>query len=249
MTQHEIDKFELVSYFVGDCDSETRARVAKHLTTCLECNRKLEQLKRERTEFLQAHPFESFASRAQARRRSSALQVGPVYALAATLVLVVGLSIVLRPRQKAEAFRVKGASGIALFVKSGEESVEKRADNVYHPGEYVQITCSCAEADKLILLSIDEAGGISTYFPAQGDTSVAVAKGQNVPLPNSILLDDYLGKELFVAVFSRQPLYVPAVLETIRGAYKEKPDLEALSIAVPNGEVRTILITKAGPEK
>ena len=248
MAEHEIDKFELVSYFVGDCDDETRARVTEHLKSCLECNRKLEQLKKERAEFLQAHPFESLGARARAKQKSIASQFAPVYALAAMLALVVGLSLVLRPREREDTYRMKGATGIAMFVKAGEDRAEKRTRHVYYPGEYIQIEYSCAEADKLILLSIDSAGAISMYYPTEGDTSVVVPKGQNMPLPNSILLDDYIGRELFVAVFSKQPLFLPLVLETVRSAYEENSDLTSLSIKVPNGEVKSILITKVKSE-
>jgi hypothetical protein len=246
MTDHEIDRFELLSYLAGDCDEETRKRVADHLHSCLVCNRKLEEAKREREAFLEAHPFESLTQRAQTRRRSSALPFGPVYALAATLVLLVGAGLVVRLRERPSRFRIKGAADIAMFVKVGEQTIEKRLNHVYHPGEYVQITYSCAEADRLALLSIDEQGKVSIYYPSDGDSSVALQKGSNVPLPNSILLDDYIGKELFVAVFSKRPLYVPDVVERVRSRFRNRPDLEKLSIAAPeDGEVSTILIVKA----
>jgi hypothetical protein len=166
------------------------------------------------------------------------------YALAATLLLFAVAGVFYSAWRSADSYRIKGATGIEIFVKTDNKRVEKRLSQVYHPGEYIQLVYSCAHADKFVLLSIDERGKVSTYYPSEGDSSILLQKGRDIPLPNSILLDDYVGRELFVAVFSRDRLAVGSIRDKLRAAFENEQDLGMISLAVNRAEIKTVLITK-----
>ncbi len=63
-----------------------------------------------------------------------------------------------------------------------------------------------ATSDYLYLFSVDDTGTITTYYPEKKGLSVPIARGRNVPLPDGVLLDNYVGHERFFALFSNRPL-------------------------------------------
>jgi len=247
-----IDQLTLSAYAADAYDEVTAQRIAAHLRTCEKCRDRAVSLRDQRRRFLAAHPTapavsaESSGQPARTLPFRTRAPMQAVYALAACLALFVGVGVYLRTDVvRGSNTRVKGDVGISVFVQAANGSVESRADNVYHPGERIQFAYSCDARNRLALLCIDGKGAISTYFPASGDSSAAVESGRGLPLPNSIVLDDYLGKELYLAVFSSSPLPLATLKEQLARAYADSSDVAKVTIRLGNGAVvKTVLTTK-----
>jgi hypothetical protein len=243
MENHPFGTLALTSFMVNDCSEQERARIRAHVDACAQCRDLLARLAAERDVFLTRLPYSQSigAARPVAPRRPAQL----AYALAACLLVAITAIFFLPSLTTAPASRIKGDVAISIFVKTENDRIEKRAGSEYHPGEQIQIAYSSGQFDHLILLGIEGNGTITDYYPQSGDTSILIEKGQNLPLPNSILLDEYLGLEAYVAVFSPRPLSLSQTVKAIRDAYAENPDLSATQPALPaDAVVKKIVITK-----
>jgi hypothetical protein len=243
MKEHEVDRITLTAYFTGDLPEERSRELREHIQGCLYCRGFLEKLESEKALFLQKHPYESAAPDLSAAESGSSSK--GLYAAAALLALFLtaGLYFFTNPREPET--RIKGETGIEIHVKEAGQAAVSRTEHVYYPGEYIQVSYSCGKENMFTLMSIDETGKITCYFPAAQESSMVLERGAGIPLPNSSVLDDYLGRELFMAVFSEQKLDLSEVKDGIRRSYDEAGNIQDL---VPDLNkkctVGTILIHK-----
>jgi hypothetical protein len=235
MADHAFDKTDLIAYVTGSCNDYRRAMIEKHLSGCGACRAYCAGLEKERDTFLREHSFETTISlpdispKKEEPRRS--LFIGRrYYALAATLLVFVTVAFFIMPGMRPAGTRIKGSVGLKAFVQNRDGSVETRQNRVYRTGEKVQFLYSCGGAHFFTLFSIDSTGAVVTYYPAHGDSSVALESGQDIPLPNSIVLDEYAGRELFIGLFSKRALFVPAVRTMIADAFAAGRSMDSLSV-------------------
>lgn len=241
--EHPVDTLQLTSYFCGDCDELTARRIEEHITSCAECRRRLDALSDERRRFLDTYPEPPvLASIVHETHRSRR----PLLALAATLVLLAAGGIALQLTTNRSGYRLKGGDiSLEMYVLSDSGTADVRQSRVYYPGERIQMTYSCGARNRLLLFGIDQSGTITTYYPLTGDSSVALPKGTDLPLPHSIELDDYTGQESFVAVFSSVPLSASEMRQRLADAATTAPDsLTAALAAGDSASVRVLTITK-----
>ncbi len=100
-----------------------------------------------------------------------------------------------------------GLSGAARFhVLTDGRFVELQSGANLPARSLLRFYYDTSSADYLYLFSVDERGRISTYYPAERSFSVPIVRGRNVPLPDGLMLDDYVGDERFYALFSARPL-------------------------------------------
>lgn len=244
MEHHPVDKLQLASFFCGDCDSILKEKIEKHLQSCKDCSKYLDSLQMEKESFLTDHPFEQQTDITNVKpfRRK---QVKPLYALAASVILFIGISIAFRSINPTSINRIKGNTEIRLFVEDSIGEVTQRENDIYHPHDKVQFVYTCDDRNAFILVSIDEKGKISTYYPQTGDSSYVLEKGADIPLPNSIILDDYIGKELYIAIFSKNKLEVSTVRRKLIRSFRQNSELSKLSLSVPSHAlVKKIIISK-----
>jgi hypothetical protein len=250
MNAHEIDKLGIAALMTGDLPPAKEKVLREHLESCETCRKYANLLHEEKREFLSRYPFESMH-----QHHGATVYRFPsykyVYALAATIILaIVGSTYLYRnPAQQEMAMRTKGGAGageaIRCVVKKLDGSIEQRSTSVYHPGERIQCIYSTAARNAFILLSIDEKGVLSTYFPASGDSSILLERGTDIPLPSSILLDNYLGRELFIAMFSKKPVPVSPLKEKVLDAFNRCGSLDSLKLGgIEAISVHQFLITK-----
>ena len=77
---------------------------------------------------------------------------------------------------------------------------------VLHVGQVLRFYYDCTGHEFLYLFSVDDAGRISPYYPYGPAYSIPIVQGRNIPLPDGVQLDGYVGHERFFALFSNQPL-------------------------------------------
>jgi hypothetical protein len=124
----------------------------------------------------------------------------------------------------AAAVRVKGAVALDLYALQDGDVIEAEPGVVLRPGDRVQFTYSSGPLDHLIVLGVDGRGTLSRYYPERGADSLAVAPGSRVVLEDSLVLDDAPGPEVFVAVFSDDPLQVVEVERAIQRTLADGDD-------------------------
>jgi hypothetical protein len=103
--------------------------------------------------------------------------------------------------------RRKGAASVAVFIQHQGVMRPGHSGDVVHPGDALQLAYSTAEPVHLAVLGRDQAGITSIYFAA-GERAAAMAPGEQVPLPGSIILDDTLGTEALYALLCEDAVAV-----------------------------------------
>lgn len=189
----------------------------------------------EQRAFLAEHPFDEFhaelrtrlaAADAPAPRHSGRRWWAVALGGAAAAVVVAGLWFVLGVSGDGATVRLKGGGnaekapasnvGLSFFVRAGDGAVPGRNGGTYRAGDRFRFTYTSGANDYLVLLSVEDGGDVTVFYPdATGregsGRSMAIARGRNVPLEDSVVLNEYVGKERFFAVFSTNPLDVAVV--------------------------------------
>jgi hypothetical protein len=230
---HKFDKIDLLSFYTGDGNAAKRNAIEIHLGSCEHCRAYLASLDTEKTAFLSAHPFEEATAQRTIKRENRPLFFGyrQTYALAATLVLFLGAGYLFIAGRAMPQNRIKGETSLKIFVKNLQGDIEKRGTKTYLPGEKIQFLYSCAEKNNFALMSIDTTGAITTYFPQSQDSSLTLERGQDIPLPNSIVLDEYTGKESFIGIFSLERFYLPDMQARLKASFITSRSLDSISLA------------------
>ena len=242
MTCEKYDKLTLLSYVTGDLSVEKRSDLEAHLKRCSVCAGFIRRAEEERSSFLGEYPSIDVVPMKN-RKLFRFTPVRTAFALAATLVIAVGTASLLVNRS-GDGYRIKGDIALNLFAQDGSGAPVVREQQVFSPGERIQFTYSCGGERYFILASIDDSGRVSVFYPAEGDSSMLLEPGSDLPLPNSIVLDEYIGKELFIAVFSARPLQVAAVVGRVRKGFTEGKSLDRLTPSIANATIKSILLTK-----
>jgi hypothetical protein len=227
---HIFNKIQLISYFVGDVDNDLSHKISEHLKICPSCSDYIIKLEGEKNAFLKTHAFEeiAFQEKSVGDNRLSFRIMPKIYGLAASFLVFITAGFSLLQHFEPGS-RIKGEVNLKLFVKNSSGAIEKRGEQRYYPGEKVQFLYSCGSRNKFILISVDTSGTISQYYPSQGDSSISLDPGQEVPLPHSILLDRYIGKELFIGIFSEKSMYYPAIKKVVKSSFDQSRSLDSIS--------------------
>jgi len=237
-----IDRLTLLSYATGGLSTNRQQSVEEHLQNCAVCSWQLKTIHEEQAAFLREMPH-----RLSVCQPRPLLKVPYIFkritALAASLLIVVGLSAVLRDTHL-QGTRIKGGGQIRLYLAGDHGEVIHRESAVFFPGERIQFTYSCAKRSWIVLAGVEESGEVTIYFPAADSLSMMVEPGSNVPLPNSIELDTYTGVEQYVAVFTLQPIEVANVVAAIKKSPPESGVLRSVCRAYPKAVVSSLTIQK-----
>jgi len=236
------DKLTLLSYIAGDLSPKDGSEVAGHLEQCETCSAFVEEAEQQQQQFLNEFPE---APRLTVMKKAPKRIVRPGYvlALAASFLVVLGGTGVLM-RQSQPVIRTKGAIDLGLYVLNENGQPVKREENIYYPGERMQFTYSCGDRCFFILLSCDTAGTVTRYYPIEGDVSTEVESGANKPLSHSIQLDDYIGNELYIAVFSAHPLILETVIKNVKSEVAKTDCLHDVSLSIDDAVVKLVPLVK-----
>jgi len=249
MESKQVSRFELEEYLCGVLTDNAARELEERIAQSEQARQMLTTLEEEKNSFLSQNPFtdQHFSE----KKQESKAPVRVFYAIAALVLISISLSIYY-PRRDQKTYRTKGKTDISLYVLNAEGAIEKRTDGVYYPQERIQITYSCSENNYFMLFSTDTTGAVTTFYPASGDSSVVLTPGANLPLPNSIILDDYTGKEMYIAVFSPRALRKASVLAQIEKISGHSPDFNTLHRELRITEpalIQTIVITKKAAQQ
>ncbi|MGA2506342.1 MAG: hypothetical protein ABSF80_02585 [Chitinispirillaceae bacterium] len=261
-----IRRLDVELYSAGDLSAAAAAGLAEHLHSCPSCSAYLAKLKKEREEFLRAHPFAEFLSAGVADNRGerwyekliTALSfpvIRPVLApVAILLVAAVVVPFIIKPA--GNDIRYKGAPGKSalalsyIYKRDGAVHTSTPQD-LFRVGDQVQVFYSSDKEQNVSLFSVDSKGVVSFYQPdAQSALcSIRSGAGPQVAYPKSIVLDSTQGAELVVAVFSEEPFDTNQIKKWVAG-FKITADMVTLEKTVKSNPpakkniVQTLLLKK-----
>jgi hypothetical protein len=231
MSDHPFDKIDLLSYVTKSCDPARSDEIRRHLTSCSRCGDYCAIMEKEQADFAAELLFDTVIR--ETRPRSNIVRfpaVARYYAIAATLVLCVGAGYrYMTGVNRVSDYRIKGETGLDVYVQNSRGRIEHRDNATFLTGERIQFLYSCGKENRFILMSVDTAGSITTYFPGIGDSSMTLESGQELPLPNSIVLDDYIGREVFLGVFSKKTLAVTDVKQRIAHTFAASHSIDSVT--------------------
>jgi hypothetical protein len=223
--------------------------VRQHCSACTECRDRISAAEMERKSFFEKNPFEEQKMSRRIPVKTRVFQLRKVYAVAATISLFVATAMFYSAKQNTAEMRIKGETGISIFTLDSNNTPIAGSGRGFHPGTRIQFTYSCGQDKNFLLFSIDELGKITRFFPDTGSVFMQLVPGRDLPLPNSILLDDYLGNEAYVAIFSKNSVQVGPVLDMVKKSFGKNPDFLQLETGLPpDCTARTIIIRKTSGE-
>lgn len=110
--------------------------------------------------------------------------------------------------------RRKGTAHLRAYVLRNGDMFPMISGDVVHPGDALQLTYSVSEAMYLAVVGRDGGGNVSIFF-ASNERSAPISAGADQTLPDSIVLDDILGQEVFHALFCTRPVDIRPVLDAL----------------------------------
>ncbi len=194
----------------------------------------------DRQAFLKKYPFERFLEETAGRRRSflgrflqslippsTALKGALVFASIACLMIAV-----LWTRQEAPLVLSKGGAHLGYYVSRGDEVRKGKKEMELLSGDLLRFFYSSDKNRYLLLVGVEADGRLSTYFPAGGNESEAITKGEEIYLPGSSAWAPRTSFERFFALFSERPISVKEVGDDLSKVLEQHPprDIEELSL-------------------
>ncbi|MFT5433658.1 MAG: hypothetical protein ACI9OJ_004365 [Myxococcota bacterium] len=111
-----------------------------------------------------------------------------------------------------------GELPIGLTVRLGGQPVDVGA--VIPPKSELVFSVDSGSYDHVLVFGVEENGTLTPYYPDESTgQSLLVGRGSGLGLPDSVVMDDALGSERFLAVFSNRPLSWARVAVAARVAF------------------------------
>ncbi|MBK7862826.1 MAG: hypothetical protein IPJ65_30310 [Archangiaceae bacterium] len=206
----------LMSALTGDRQAEAKT----HLDGCALCQKRWSELNEDKARFEQfvfPRTLQKLEQRLAVPSLVERLRAGWLMLVpAAGAVVVASLAAAVwlggrSPSDDAPYIGIKGGPTlevVALRPEMGQFPV--KPTTVLHPKDKIRFVVNGAGSKYLMIASRDGAGAFTVYHPFGAEQSAAVDEGR-VEIPRSVELDDTLGSERLVAVFSDSPISASAV--------------------------------------
>jgi hypothetical protein len=210
---------------LDDPDGTLRA----HCETCPRCQEQLAALHAADARFLERFPTEAaLVQKSHARSPGRPIyQRWPTAALVGLALAAVVALMLVRPswysifhgapsaKHGAElAERIKGQSIMEIAVSRAGSSFQFYGQPLLTGDTLVFRYTS--NRSFLMLLSLEASGKAQVLLPTDAQMSMPIERGAKIRLQQGVELDDYLGPELLVALFSDEPLSAEEVIAEVR---------------------------------
>jgi len=229
---------------------QERDATQAHLDACLTCRTRAEELASHRRHFTayvlpRADRLPTRVSPWGPRWRWWA----PALALSSAVVLLLVLVAVPRPPEEPQ-YALKGGAALQLFAHRGERTWKVEEGEALAPGDQVRFVVEGLGLPYVLVVSVDGAGQVSTYFPFGGNESgLLPSRGMPLEIPGSVVLDNAPGPERVFALFSRKPLSFESVAPALRELSSGGADVirDRARLPVPAGAQASFLFEKTQP--
>ncbi len=253
----------LQRYALDELVGEERESVAIHVAACARCRGQMATLDDFRDDFLSQRPFAS--AEAEVAERVMFLPDEPEIevhqpswswlrvAMAATLAGAAALATVLvflpplmgDVPEPYDGLKGTTALGAALLRDGEVQRIE--GSMAVRPGDEIQFRVDTGTYDHVMVLGMDGTGAVSVYQPLGGGHSVAVDPGAGRTLSPALKLDDAPGPEVYVALFTDDPVASQDAEALVRG-WAGEHGARGLAVEAPQtalgGAVEVLLLDK-----
>ena len=249
-------------------ETEQSKEVERHLENCSTCQTQAEEIRANITEFqgdkdrLWADLQERIEQQEQGREPSRWSRLrGPALALSAAAAVVLALVLLIPDstrqhipqKDRPPPVTAKGTLTVQVVARRGDHQFEVDTGQNLWEGDELRFTVSVSHRGYLTVFSVDSRKVVSPFYPSsrpqQDPGPLELGRPGKTTLPRSIVLDDALGREHLVCVFSRHSFLRKqvhaAVLGLIRTRGPKAVDARALGIT---GAVKVITIVKVNGE-
>lgn len=225
----------LLSRFKSDDLTEDEAkRIRAHLAVCEKCRALSLSMDANIQTFLEHGDarFSSLSANIEALGpaplRKTGFKVAAAGSLiavaaAALLVFIVGLPF-LRDSSGENGIAFKGGMSVEIVAARGDRRFAVKDGAALFKGDAVRFVVTVDRPGYLAIFSEDRQGRITPFYPStepvDDSRPMALSEAGRHTLPGSIVLDDAIGKERFVVVFSEQVFDRADVLKRGVGAEK-----------------------------
>lgn len=245
--------------------------VAVHLAECTRCTIRVERMANDYADFLERYPSPASLERPgrsladlpdpalstrTPRHHLRAWYSAAAVASAVAAAVLIGLLWIL-PSEKTRltlsppsSERMKGGSSVEIAVKRAGESARFEGQPL-QSGDVLAFRIT-TDRHFLLLLSVEKTGRINIFLTdPTGQQSMATTPGPRRVLSRGVELDDYVGPERLIALFTDRPLSVARVRRELQTLYRSLPAPKRRSLELPlqsfGGDTLTWLLIKVAP--
>ena len=225
-----LKRFDLALYTVGDLSAEESGALKLHLDSCQVCSASLDELHKNVAEYeknasehlaaLRTRLSEEVIGQERKSRRLWFTGIG----LAAAIAVVI-LVLFVWPGRKVDDIGFKGAFSVQVVAQKKDEQIIVRQLEKLSKGDALRFVVTSDSAGYVFIFSVDGKGRISPFYPEgepeSGSELVRIERPGKHELPGSVILDDWIGTEYLVVVFSQEMFDRRRVQDTARNIILE----------------------------
>jgi hypothetical protein len=236
-----------LSLVPNELSNQESDRLNQHVAACQRCQTLLTALEKERKELYQKLPnLPMLPVQKLWLLRPVWLSAMAVFVL---LVAILAIWKIQSLEPAVPAVHFKGSTPQLLYRVERQGTVfPGKSYMELQPGDRLRFAYSVDDAAYLTIVSLDQTGRLSWYYPSIPAQSIPIFAGQEVFLDGSIRLDDFLGLERIYAIFSRTPLSAQQIdnaVKELEERHSQRPwDIESLPALPLPGTQQSILIHK-----
>lgn len=224
-----LGRYHLALYTTGDLPSDESAALKSHLDSCRECSASLDDLRknvseyeRKASEHLAALTVRLSEDPGSKERKTGRLWYTGISLAAVFAVLM--LVIVLWPSGKSD-IAFKGAFSFQVVAQKKDEQIIVKEGEKLTKGDAIRFVVVTDSAGFISVFSVDSRGRIFPFYPDSDPSAASEPMRLERPgqheLPGSVFLDDWIGTEHLVVVFSQEMFDRKRVLEKARDTIQE----------------------------
>ncbi|MFC1849020.1 DUF4384 domain-containing protein [candidate division CSSED10-310 bacterium] len=237
----------------GELSNAQKAALANHRSKCSRCDKRWQELNQERENFYRMQPILNLETKT--------LNPGWLFlskpafiGVFSILFLFLGVFyFTTRPDQPAGIHFKGNAPMVRFLVERQGKVIRGTSPMPCRAGDRIRFAYTLEEDAYLYIINIDSTGRISAYYPDTASQSLLIRAGNDVFLPGSIRLDDYIGSERIFVFFTRTPLRFDKLSTLVRQEWQalnsRALDIEALETIAVKGHQETFLINKVAKDE
>lgn len=255
-------KYVLIEYYTGDSAAKDKAQIEDHLHNCQRCQQEIAALEknvRQYEEKLDIHWSRVREQLALTREDHSPKMSWRSWkwipALAVPAIVVVGLVFHLRYTPPPEKPTLQGSLQQSFKGQVAVEVVAKRGNRQFllqpyaelQEGDALRFILTTSTPIYVSIFSLDADGKTSTFYPEADPEHIAMPyllkrPGKHV-LPDSIILDNTVGEELLIILFSERTFRRDLLHHRVAQLFKEG-GLRSLTTQMVGVETQVLSIKK-----
>jgi hypothetical protein len=252
-------RYALAGLVCKELAAEEQARIEAHLTDCTACQKSLASLRANVVQF--ENRREQHWNQLQSRLPQEAKhQSQPLFKWQRFWVLTASAAVLMAfslwglwpkggPDSSETTIAYKGALGVQVVGQRDQQQFLVEPDAKLQPNDALRFVITTENPGYLCVVSIDEKGKISSYYPntdPQADPQpVFLSRAGRHELVDSIMLDEFTGREWLVVVFQPGWFSRSEIFNRLQMVYnKTGPGGLAPSILGFGGDVVVVPIQK-----